>query len=39
MVDSKVDDLKSGIEMASYLIDSGKAKEKLSQIIKVSELF
>ena len=39
MVDSKVDDLKSGIEMACYLIDSGKAKDKLSQIIKVSELF
>jgi len=39
MVDGKVDDLKSGIEMAEYLIDSGKAKEKLNQIIKVSELF
>ena len=39
MVDGKVDDLKSGIEMAEYLIDSGKAKEKLAQIIKVSELF
>jgi anthranilate phosphoribosyltransferase len=39
MVDGKVDDLRSGVEMAEYLIDSGKAKEKLNQIIKVSELF
>ena len=39
MVDGKVDDLKSGIEMAEYLIDSNKAKEKLNEIIKVSELF
>ena len=39
LVDGKVNDLKSGIEMAEYLIDSGKAKEKLNQIIKVSELF
>ena len=39
MVDGKVDDLRSGIEMAEYLLDSGKAKEKLQEIIKVSELF
>jgi len=39
MVDGKVNDIKSGIEMAEYLIDSGKVKEKLNQIIKVSELF
>ena len=39
MVDGKVNDLKTGMEMASYLIDSKKAKEKLYQIIKVSELF
>jgi len=39
LVDNKVNDLKTGIEMAEYLIDSGKAKEKLNQIIKVSELF
>jgi anthranilate phosphoribosyltransferase len=39
MVDSKVGDLKTGIEMAEYLIDSKKAKEKLQQIIKISELF
>jgi anthranilate phosphoribosyltransferase len=39
MVDGKVDDLRSGIEMAEYLLDSGKAKEKLEEIIKVSELF
>jgi len=39
MIDGKVNDVKSGIEMAEYLIDSGKAKEKLNQIIKVSELF
>jgi anthranilate phosphoribosyltransferase len=39
MVDGKVDDLRSGIEMAEYLLDSGKAKQKLDEIIKVSELF
>ena len=39
MVDGKVNDIKSGIEMAEYLIDSGKVKEKLNQIIKISELF
>jgi len=39
LVDEKVGDLKAGIEMAEYLIDSGKAKEKLNEIIKVSELF
>jgi len=39
MVDGKVNDLRSGIEMAEYLLDSKKAKEKLQQIIKVSELF
>ena len=38
MVDNKVNDIKSGIEMASYLIDSGKAKRKLEEIIKISEL-
>ena len=38
MVDNKVNDIKSGIEMASYLIDSGKAKRKLEDIIKISEL-
>jgi len=39
MVDGKVDDLKSGIEMAEYLIDSSKAKQKLEEIIKISNLF
>jgi len=39
MVDAKVDNIKSGIEMAEYLIDSKKAKQKLEEIIKVSELF
>ena len=39
MVDGKVNDIKTGIEMAEYLIDSGKTKEKLKQIIKISELF
>jgi anthranilate phosphoribosyltransferase len=39
LVDGKVDDMKTGVEMAEYLIDSGKAKEKLEEIIKVSELF
>jgi len=39
LVDDKVGDLKAGIEMAEYLIDSGKVKEKLNEIIKVSELF
>jgi anthranilate phosphoribosyltransferase len=39
MVDGKVDDLKSGIEMAEYLLDSKRAKEKLEEIIKISELF
>jgi len=39
MVDGKVDDLRSGIEMAEYLLDSNKAKDKLNEIIKVSELF
>jgi anthranilate phosphoribosyltransferase len=39
LVDDKVGDLKTGIEMAEYLIDSNKAKEKLNEIIKVSELF
>jgi len=39
MVDGKVDDLRSGIEMAEYILDSGKAKDKLEEIIKVSELF
>ena len=39
LVDGKVNDLQEGIEMAEYLIDSGKAKEKLEQIIKVSKLF
>jgi len=39
MVDGKVDDLRSGIEMAEYILDSGKAKYKLEEIIKVSELF
>ena len=39
LVDDKVSDLKSGIEMAEYLIDSGKAKKKLEEIIKVSSLF
>jgi len=39
LVDGKVSDLKSGIEMAEYVIDSGKAKDKLNQIIKISELF
>ena len=39
MVDGKVNDIESGVEMASYLIDSKKAKQKLNQIIKTSELF
>jgi anthranilate phosphoribosyltransferase len=39
MVDGKVNDLKTGIEMAEYLIDSKKAKEKLNQIIKIGSLF
>ena len=39
LVDDKVSDLKSGIEMAEYLIDSGKAKKKLEEIIKISSLF
>jgi anthranilate phosphoribosyltransferase len=39
LIDDKVGDLKTGIEMAEYLIDSKKAKEKLEEIIKVSELF
>ncbi len=35
-VDSKARDIKEGIEMAKDAIDSGKAKEKLDEIIKIS---
>lgn len=36
IVDEKADDFKDGIEMAEEAILSGKAKEKLDEIIKVS---
>ncbi|NPA55772.1 MAG: anthranilate phosphoribosyltransferase [Epsilonproteobacteria bacterium] len=36
LVDNKVTDLQSGVEMAQELIDSKKAKEKLQQIIQIS---
>ncbi len=35
-VDAKARDIKEGIEMAKDAIDSGKAKEKLDEIIKIS---
>ena len=37
MVDGRVSDIQSGIEMASEAIRKGKAKEKLQQIIDISK--